>query len=967
MLCPVLVGRDRELSELDETLQAARIGRGAVVFVCGEAGIGKSRLALALAERARAGGVTVAVGRAVEGSSLAFRALGEAVNALLRDHGPPGGRELEPFRASLAPLVPEWVGAPAVAQSGLVLLEGVLRLLRAIARKHALLLVLEDLQWADSDTLAALEYLADNVGSERVLVVGSVRSGVPGVASDRLARLVGRRVATQIELGALNDAAVEEMARAALGLDSVHPAILGALRRRAEGVPFLIEEMLSAYVSAGEDPAGVTEWRITGRIAESLPSSFRDLVRARLATLDDDDARQVLAAAATLGRTFEWSLLMAITGLDRDRVIEGLRSAVTAELLVGGTSDAEGFSFRHALVREAVLGELLPPERSEIAHRAAEAIEDERPGLPGEWCERAAELREVAGDDLGACRLLQESARRALARGALASAESSLRRAREGARGDYVLWMGVYTLLCEVLARAGKTGELVEMSRALVAEWERTMRHAPQSLARMVADSRRAQIHLNAARAGFVGGDRQLVRESLENARRVAPDDEAISAQARSLEAAVLLADGDAERASAEATVALEVAERLGLRDVVVESLDVIATAAAERGEVDVAAGHFARLRDAAAKDGLVLWRLRALAALGALESRRSGQASLLEEAHALAVQAGAVSALAGIELELGWHRLGLAQLSDARMFFTRALDACRLFALPQLPDALLGRAALYALEGKAKEMRSSLRETLSEADDRSDIRTAALAEAEAVLALVGEDRPRARELLDEAFATPIRWRTGKPWFSGLRLLLAAADGESVVREGPTGDPVLDAYGCYAEAIVLGRTGKGDDATALLALADAVMPPGWRRQHAHRVLAEAGLADGWGDPATLAGEALAFFEAAGMRRLADACKKLRRLAGVPVRRSGRGTSTVPASLLPYGVTSREMDVLSLVGRGFSNGDIAAQLFLSPRTVETHVKSLMRKAGTNTRAQLVAFAAQHPASEESENA
>ena len=105
-------------------------------------------------------------------------------------------------------------------------------------------------------------------------------------------------------------------------------------------------------------------------------------------------------------------------------------------------------------------------------------------------------------------------------------------------------------------------------------------------------------------------------------------------------------------------------------------------------------------------------------------------------------------------------------------------------------------------------------------------------------------------------------------------------------------------------------------------------------------------------------EALAFFDTHGFPRIADACKRLLRQAGVPTRRVGRGSASVPAALVSLGVTSREMDVLLLVGEGRSNSEIAERLFLSPRTVETHVKSLMRRAGVGTRVQLVAFAVRH---------
>ncbi len=813
MLCPVLVGRDRELAELDAALQAARVGRGKLLVLSGEAGIGKSRLAQAIVERARLNGVAVGTGRAVEGATqLAFRPLGEALQAVTREQGAPDDADLRPFRAMLSQFVSEWAqhGASSV-EPGLVLLEGLHRLVRSVGRDHGLLLVLEDLHWADVDTLAAVEYLADNMGRQRVLCLCTIRSGVPGVAADSLARLVSRRVAVPVEVGRLPDRGVEEMARAALGVDSPPAAVIEALRRRAEGVPFLVEEMLSAYVAAGGRPEGSAEWWTTRRVVESLPPSFRDLVRDRLRSLTGAERDQV-SAAAVLGRTFEWPLLLPITGLDRTTVLAGLRSAVAAQLLVSAEgADVDAFSFRHALMREAVLGELLAPERAELSHRAADAIEDLRPGLPGEWCEKAAELREQAGDPVGACRLLQESARRALARGALASAESSLHRARDLSRGDYVLWMGVYDLLCEVLARAGKTDELASLARTLVSEWERTMRHAPTTLAHMLASPRRARIHLQAARAGLVSGDQTLVRESLRSARQAASGDEASLAQVRSLDAAAELAAGNLVQADEQAAGALDEAERLGLPEVRNETLETLGRVACARGDLDRAVTTLERLRQSASDRRATVWRIHATAELGAIESRTRGTSGLLDRAHALATEAGAVSALAAIDLELAWHHLAFARFGEARRFLDNALDACEHFSLPLTPDALLALGALHALQGQRGEAIAAARQALA-ATSRPDIRASVCGEAEAVLALVDEDRASALTKLDEAASVQALWRWGEPWFLGLRLLLRTAAGDDNNRLQPTlatCAPMIQAYGWYTEAIRCGRAGDG--------------------------------------------------------------------------------------------------------------------------------------------------------------
>ena len=118
----------------------------------------------------------------------------------------------------------------------------------------------------------------------------------------------------------------------------------------------------------------------------------------------------------------------------------------------------------------------------------------------------------------------------------------------------------------------------------------------------------------------------------------------------------------------------------------------------------------------------------------------------------------------------------------------------------------------------------------------------------------------------------------------------------------------------------------------------------------------AALAAGWGDPATWLREAAADFEASGQAKLASACRGILRQAGERVPRSGRGKAQVPAQMRRLGITSREMDVYLLVAHGLSNAEIAARLFISPKTVETHVASLVSKTGQAGRRELVAHAA-----------
>jgi DNA-binding NarL/FixJ family response regulator len=122
-----------------------------------------------------------------------------------------------------------------------------------------------------------------------------------------------------------------------------------------------------------------------------------------------------------------------------------------------------------------------------------------------------------------------------------------------------------------------------------------------------------------------------------------------------------------------------------------------------------------------------------------------------------------------------------------------------------------------------------------------------------------------------------------------------------------------------------------------------------------RLVAQAALADGWGEPVAWLRESLAVCDEAGMAALAGSCRSLLRAAGSPVPRKGRGTSPPRSELAALGITSREQDVLALIGEGRSNREIAQQLYLSPRTVEKHVGQLLLKTGKGRRTDLVALA------------
>ncbi|HVL85001.1 MAG TPA: BREX system ATP-binding domain-containing protein [Pseudonocardia sp.] len=276
VLCPITVGRDDELQTLAEAVDGAAGGAGSVHVLVGEAGVGKSRLATASAEAARSRGMRVLVGRAVPSTvPVAYRPLAEAFLSALR--GPDGTAVLDDpgltaFRSSLGWLVPEWhrPGHPATA-SPLLASEATLRLLAAFARDRGCVLVLEDLHWADADTLAHLEYLADNLAAERALVVATIRAERASPALTLAHTLRARGTATVAQLAALPREQVLRMARSCLGSGEPPAAVVRLLDAHADGLPFLVEELLASLVGTG----ALVATRTAGRRGPLLRRSCR--------------------------------------------------------------------------------------------------------------------------------------------------------------------------------------------------------------------------------------------------------------------------------------------------------------------------------------------------------------------------------------------------------------------------------------------------------------------------------------------------------------------------------------------------------------------------------------------------------------------------------------------------------------------------------------------------------------------
>ena len=892
---PVLVGRRAELATAFGLVDAAARGQGGALLVTGEAGIGKSRLAGELRGRAAAAGMTVLVGRSVDGGGT-YRAVTEALARLLRTRVALDDPALRPYRAALRRLLPGIADEPlgSAPDPTVMLGEGVLALLAG----RPTLLVLEDLHWTDPDTLDLVRYLAGALVDAPVLLVATARDDVTRPALARLATDV-----RTLPLRRLDAEGVAALAAACRGAP-LSAAEREELVARADGLPLLVEELLAV---------GPTR----------VPPSMAGLVAGRLAALPPS-AQQVVLAAAVVDDT-DWRLLAAVvdppggghgaTNEVEGAVVAALRAAADVGLLVVGDGRLR---FRHALTRDAVLATLLPPERAALAARAARVLDGR-----GDRA-LAARLYRESGDPARGAEIFVELARADVGRGAVRSAAAFLDEAGEHAAP---------TERVHVLTLLGRAVEALEAGEPVVDR---------------LRGAERAELCLRLARAAIVAGRWADARRHVENAGR--PDDP------RSM---VLIADaaygaGDVAQAERLARTAAEAVRDPAL---LCEALMVLgrSTFTADPPTSDAV---LRRVTQVAAERGLLPWRVQALFALGSHDHTFGDPAApSLLAARELAVEAGMLVVVVQADLMLA----NAAMLVDGPaaalpLLRTTAERAGRLRLTSLQAMAELFAAVDAGLAGDEAVMGELLAAAQSRADAPTEVNVLGPM-VRAMPHLLRHGLATASALFDQAVPALLTHGSAIPIdHIGLWALLrtAVGDRDHAARETLRGHKMLMATGIraaleYADAIAAGRAGDEPEAVAHFAAADATLAhlPWWNRLLRLFAL-EGAVVDGWGDPVPALRADLAAHEAAGAESLARTCRDLLRTAGAPTRRQA---GPVAPALRARGVTAREAEVLALVAAGLTNAEAAQRLFLSRRTVETHVARLLAKTGAADRSEL----------------
>ncbi|HET9380842.1 MAG TPA: AAA family ATPase [Streptomyces sp.] len=983
---PVFVGRAAELETLRDALARAAGGAPQALLIGGEAGVGKTRLVEEFAAVAGRCGAVVAVGGCVGigADGLPFAPFSTALRALRRALPGPLTAAADGQESELARLLPE-LGTAASGrhdEDGTARLFGLTaRLLERLAADRTVVVVLEDLHWADASTRHLLAYLVRTLRTGRLLVLATYRADDlhrRHPLRPLLAELDRLRTVRRVELARFTRAEVRRQIAGILARDP-DPARVDEIFERSDGNAFFVEELAVA----------VHEGCRTG-----LTDSLRDLLLVRVEALPES-ARNIARIVAEGGSTVEYPLLAAVARLTEDDLIEALRAAVDASLL---TATTDGYRFRHSLVREAVGDDLLPGERSLLNRRYAEALEADPALVPaGQRATRLASHWYHAHDAAKALPAVLDASVEARRRHARSEQLRLLERAMD-------LWDAVPGEVrarlrpadfAEAYPRRARDPDTAPLRRLdlmaeaavagrLCGERETALKITKRAL-RLLADDpdplRAAWFWLQRSRlvqALTRGDGRQEIRTAQDLVRGLPPSEVHAEVLATAAGRAVLRDPGPEAVTAAERAV--EYARMVGAADIELNARLTLGALLVDAGDTDTGLAEMYQVRDRAVAEDLPAVAGRAHIDLpSALEGvgRSAEAAALLREGTRLTRRLGLLESEARVWTTLSESLFSLGRWDEAVDAATRARHTGRA-ARPRGGGCLQHAAVLLARGELAEAARllAAARAAYGTHDPmpRHTIPLARLALGVAAAeGRFADARAEARRALDAGFP-PGTQRYAWP------LLLAAATAEAdapgraaeagqdragflarlakAAKDLTTGAPVWLAHDTWVRAELLRAEGR--DTPGHWSEAVAAFEPLDRPHDLARVryrLAASVLAAGEDDERARAGELLLLVRAVaghlGARPLADAAARLARRARLTPAPASRTAPADAAEAL--GLTGREREVLRLVALGRTNRGIARELFISPKTASVHVSNILAKLGVTGRGEAAAFA------------
>ena len=934
------------------------------MFIVGEPGVGKSRLAAAAADVGFAAGMSIMRGRgSAIGPMVPFRSLTEALMSLVRSRQAIDIAALGPYRPILAQLVPDW-GTPSPGEGGdslVILAEGVLRLTALAGLQGGCLLVLDDLQDSDAETLAVVEYLTDNIAAQPTVLLATVRD-TPSQALNLAKGAARRGSGMLLTLPRLARPDVRELAGSCLGSapSDVPAQVAEYVWAGSAGIPLIAEELLDEALTSGLLVREATGWRVTDGLRQQVSPTLARIIGGRL-DLIGPHGRELLLLAAVLGRRFPVALLQAASGMPHRELLSQLHDGITSQLVAPDEETPDWYSFQHSLIVDVMLSLITTERRQELAGRVAEAVEATYPGFPGEWCQVAAALRLQAGAPAAAGELFAEAGRRAYQQGAANSAVTLLDKALEllAADGDARIRADAYATLLYALVEAGQVERAMTSAAAL------------EHVTGMLDRRSRARLHTRLAWAAMVGGRPAEGLAQVDVARRLLgpdpPDQD--SAPVDMVEAHLTLdVPGpeqvrEAERLARRAAAA---AEAVREPEVACQAGQLLGALTRSR-DPEEATACLEQARILAVRHHLHIEEIHALIRLGNDDALRDGSVDRLEQVRKQATRTGAVTTLYQAEASIALQAILRADFPAAEELLDQVLaPTMRLQLLETTRYALLLRAILAAHRARRRDMEAGFAELRRWGGDHAQHTPRAFGLARAWCALLEENRPRALRELSHALAaeqksSTIFQLTGR---YGLNLLLRVLDGQAGLAEYESTTATRASglrwdrqFAMFAHAILVGRAGQAEDAARKVAEAVQLAAPySSARNLGLRLVSEAAITDGWGTPADWLRTAEQYFHDEEIPAVASACRTLLRRTGTPVLQRRQGARDIPVGLRAINITAREYEILCLLVDRLSNREIAARLHLSPRTVEKHVASLLMKTAQADRVALADFAA-----------